>query len=198
MNFEVTSTVFVIHLRVDLACVFVWKWKCVCWSLRVFVWEYKRIKACSQPRVQTGPFLTIPSGYPIGWWGINLPLCCYMCTPSLLDCVITCLQKVKFSSVFNNAKNPLPLQLWPEKPPLLSPAVASVAVLLIAFSTLYLVLTCTFFWSLATGVDPEHSSSPSGCTDSTPVTQWLPRLSYTRADIWRQLSRSRTFYFSVW
>ena len=52
---------------------------CVCCSLRVFAWDCKRIKACSQPRVQTGPFLIVPSVRPIGWWGINLPLCRYMC-----------------------------------------------------------------------------------------------------------------------
>lgn len=72
----------------DLVCVFRWKWKCVC--VLQFVWDYKRIKACSQPRVQTGPFLIVPSVCPIGWWGINLPLCCYMC---LCQTVWACLSK---------------------------------------------------------------------------------------------------------
>lgn len=44
----------------------------------VFVWEYKRITACSHPRVQPALFLIISSVNPIGWWGINLPLGCYV------------------------------------------------------------------------------------------------------------------------
>lgn len=54
--------------RVDLACVFVWNWKRVCWRLCVFVWHYKRIKARSQPRLQTEAF---PSVCQISWCDAN-------------------------------------------------------------------------------------------------------------------------------
>lgn len=119
---------------------------CVRCSLCVFVWHYKRIKACSQPRVQTGPFLIVPSVCPIGWWGINLPLCCYMCL-----CQTVWARLSKNSNIFfpyfklpgTHLPPSLPLslplslppstQLRPEKPLPLSPAVASAAILLIAF-----------------------------------------------------------------
>lgn len=40
-------------------------------SVCVFVWGYKRIKACSQPSVQNGPFLTATSVCASGWLDIN-------------------------------------------------------------------------------------------------------------------------------
>lgn len=100
--------------------------ECVC----VFVWEYKRIKACSQPRVQTGPFLTIPSVYLIGWWGINSPavlLYVYCVSVGLREDMSPKKSQI-FLPVQHCQEPPRPLQLWPEKPPLLSPAVASAAV----------------------------------------------------------------------
>lgn len=82
-----------------------WNWKCVCWSLCVFVSQYKRIKARSQPRVETGPFLIIPSVCPIGWGGINLPLCCYMC---LFQIVWGRLSKNKIFSLVQHCQEPPP------------------------------------------------------------------------------------------
>lgn len=148
--------VVLVHLSLDLACVLVWKWKCVCWSCVCLCERLRGLRPVHSRGCTLNHFWSFPVYVRLA--DEVLTCRCVVICVSVGLCEDASPKTAKFSSLFSTAKNPpsLSTQLQPEKPPPLSPAVASAAILLIAFSTLYLALICTFFWSLANGVVPER------------------------------------------
>lgn len=171
---------------------------CVCCSLCVFVWHYKRIKACYSRGCRLDHFWSFPLYVRLA--DEVLTCHCVVICVSVRLCEHASPKTATFLSLFQAARNPppsLPPSFPPSLPPSIhptpawktSPVISSCGICCYftdSFSTLYLALTCTFFWSLANGVVPENSSRPSVQTQSTPATKWLLRLGCTRADNWSQ------------